>query len=80
MRRIPAAAARAAPALPPPRCNAPGGAHRQFDGTAPARLRRDVPDGVQPGKGVHIGGRPEARAAARARLVRFRRETRGRAA
>jgi hypothetical protein len=51
------------------------GAHQGFDGTAPLRLRRDVPNGVNPGRGVHVGAHPEARAAARARLERSLRET-----
>lgn len=44
------------------------GAHHSFDGTAPVRLRADVPNGVNPGQGVHVGGHPEARAAARGLL------------
>jgi dienelactone hydrolase len=40
-----------------------------FDGTAPVRLRSDVPNGAHPGQGVHVGGQPQARAASRALLV-----------
>ncbi|MFY9511647.1 MAG: dienelactone hydrolase family protein [Rubrivivax sp.] len=50
------------------------GAFHGFDGTAPPRLRRDVPNGTQPGQGVHVGGQPAARAASLARLDRFLRE------
>lgn len=75
-----AAAAQAAPPVPPPQWEAYDGAHHGFDGTAPLRLRRDVPNGANPGQGVHVGGQPEARLAARARLVRFLREAWGLAA
>lgn len=47
------------------------GAHHGFDGTAPVRLRRDVPNGAHPGQGVHVGGNAAARAASLARLDRF---------
>lgn len=46
-------------------------AHHGFDGSAPLRLRRDVPGGVHPGQGVHVGAEPQARAAAAVRLERF---------
>ncbi len=46
-------------------------AHHGFDGTAPLRLWREVPNGAQPGQGVHLGGHPGAREAAQARLARF---------
>ncbi|MBL8348442.1 MAG: dienelactone hydrolase family protein [Rubrivivax sp.] len=72
-----AGAAKAALPVPAPVWEAYGGAHHGFDGTAPVRLRRDVPNGVNPGQGVHVGGQPEARAAARVRLERFLRETWG---
>lgn len=51
------------------------GAHHGFDGTAALRLRKDVPNGANPGQGVHVGGHPAAREAARERLLRFLRET-----
>ena len=51
------------------------GAYHAFDSRAPVRLRRDVPNGVNPGEGVHLGGQPEAREASRARLLRFLGET-----
>ena len=50
------------------------GAYHGFDSTAPLRLRRDVPNGVRPGQGVHVGGDPEALAASRRRLQQFLRE------
>jgi dienelactone hydrolase len=49
-------------------------AYHGFDGTAPLRLRRDVPNGTQPGQGVHVGADPAARTAAAERLQRFLRE------
>ena len=51
------------------------GAFHGFDGTGPVRLRRDVPNGTHPGKGVQVGGDPSARAAAAARLDGFVRDT-----
>ena len=45
------------------------GAGHGFDGTAPVRLRTDVPNGAHPGQGVHVGGQPQARAESRALLV-----------
>ncbi len=71
------ASAASAPAgtAAPPQWQAYEGAYHGFDGTAPVRLRRDVPNGVHPGAGVHVGGNPAARAAARERLDRFLRET-----
>ncbi len=50
------------------------GAGHGFDGTGPVRLRKDVPNGVHPGEGVHVGGHPAARAAALRRLEQFVRE------
>ena len=47
------------------------GAYHAFDSLAPLRLRRDVPNGVNPGQGVHAGGHPTAREASRARLKEF---------
>lgn len=40
-----------------------------FDGTGPVQLLRNVPNGVHPGQGVHMGGDAAARAASRARLL-----------
>ena len=50
------------------------GAYHGFDGTAPLRLRSEVPNGVNPGQGVHVGGQPAARAASALALERFLRE------
>jgi len=47
------------------------GAYHGFDGTSPVRLRHDVPNGVRPGEGVHVGGDPAAREASRDGLVGF---------
>lgn len=65
------------PPVPAPQWQGYEGAYHGFDGTAPVRLRRDVPNGVHPGQGVHVGADPKARAAARERLDRFLRETWG---
>lgn len=51
------------------------GAHHGFDGTAPVRLRTDVPNGVNPGLGVHVGADPAAREAAAKKMASFVRET-----
>jgi len=47
------------------------GAYHEFDMTIPIRVRHDVPNGVNPGQGVHVGGDAAARAASRERLLRF---------
>jgi dienelactone hydrolase len=47
------------------------GAWHGFDSDAPVRLRKDVPNGVNPGQGVHVGGNPSAWRASRDRVVRF---------
>lgn len=47
------------------------GAYHGFDSAAPVRLRKDVPNGVNPGQGVHVGGDAAALAASRERLLRF---------
>ncbi len=49
-------------------------AHHGFDGNAPLRVRGDVPNGVEPGQGVTVGGNPAAREAARAEVLTFLRE------
>lgn len=52
------------------------GAHHGFDGPGQGvRHRSDVPNGVSPGKGVHVGPDPAARADARERVATFLRET-----
>lgn len=67
----PAAPCQALAADGPPRVTvlAWEGAYHGFDGTAPVRLRVDVPNGVNPGQGVHAGGHPEARRASQQALV-----------
>lgn len=45
------------------------GAYHGFDDTAPVRHRADVPNGANPGQGVHRGGHPEARQASQQALV-----------
>ncbi len=47
------------------------GAWHGFDSDVPVRLRKDVPNGVNPGQGVHVGGNPAAWRASRDRVVRF---------
>ena len=47
------------------------GAHHGFDSMRPVRLRANVPNGVNPGKGVHVGGDPGAREASQRRLMAF---------
>lgn len=49
-------------------------AHHGFDGTAPVVHRRDVPNGVHPGQGVHVGVNPAAREASQAALRDFLRQ------
>ena len=51
------------------------GAFHGFDGTAPVRLRTDVPNGAHPGQGVHVGADPVAREAAAQKLASFIRDT-----
>ena len=47
------------------------GAYHGFDSDQPVRLRKDVPGGVNPGQGVHVGGNAAAWRASQARLLRF---------
>jgi dienelactone hydrolase len=47
------------------------GAWHGFDSDAPVRLRKDVPNGVNPGQGVHVGGDPAAWRTSRDRVLRF---------
>lgn len=66
-------------ALAAPRSDASGGrevrvvaydgAYHGFDSTVPLRLRTDVPNGVYPGQGVHVGGHPVAREQSRKELL-----------
>ena len=45
------------------------GAHHGFDGKAALTLRRDVPNGVNPGQGVHVGADAQAREQSRQILI-----------
>ena len=56
---------------PRPEIVAYPGAWHGFDSDAPVRLRKDVPNGVNPGHGVHVGGNPAAWRASRDRVARF---------
>ena len=56
---------------PRPQIVAYPGALHGFDSDAPLRLRKDVPNGVHPGQGVHVGGNPAAWRDSRDRVVRF---------
>ncbi|GAA5162744.1 dienelactone hydrolase family protein [Viridibacterium curvum] len=49
------------------------GAYHDFDnpGVTRVRLRKDVPNGVNPGQGVHTGPDPEAREDAKRRVLAF---------
>lgn len=50
------------------------GAFHGFDSQSEVRLRTDVPNGVNPGQGVRVGGNPQAREASRSEMLRFLRE------
>ena len=63
------------PRGPRPQIEAYAGAFHGFDGTDAVRLRADVPNGIHPGSGVHVGGNPAAREAAAHRLHTFLRDT-----
>lgn len=56
---------------PKPELTVYAGAWHGFDSDAPLRLRKDVPNGVNPGQGVHVGGDAAAWGASRERLVKF---------
>jgi dienelactone hydrolase len=58
----------------PPQIKVYPGAFHGFDSLAPVRLRADVPNGVKPGTGVHVGGQAAAREASRQDLLSFLRE------
>jgi len=68
-------AAQASPASAAVQWESYQGAYHGFDGTAPVRLRLDVPNGANPGQGVHVGAEPAARAAAALRLAQFLQDT-----
>ena len=56
---------------PKPEIESFAGAYHGFDSEAPLRLRKDVPNGVHPGQGVHVGGNAAAWRASEERLLRF---------
>jgi len=56
---------------PRPQLEIYAAAHHGFDGAAPVRLLKEVPNGARPGQGVHVGGDPAAREASRERLLAF---------
>ena len=58
-------------AQPKPEIVSYAGAWHGFDSAAPLRLRKDVPNGVHPGQGVHVGGNAAAWRASRDRVVGF---------
>jgi dienelactone hydrolase len=61
-------------ARPPVRLVTYPGAFHGFDSQAPVRHRTDVPNGVNPGQGVRLGGQPAAREASRQALMEFLRQ------
>lgn len=67
--------ARAAKGAAPVQWESYANAYHGFDGWDAVRLRTDVPNGVNPGQGVHVGAEPAARSAAAERLDRFLRES-----
>jgi dienelactone hydrolase len=58
-------------AEPKPEIDVYAGAYHDFDGDSAVRLRKDIPNGVNPGQGVHVGGNAPARIASQARLLSF---------
>lgn len=72
------AAPRSGPAGHEVRVVAYEGAYHGFDGTQPLRHRTDVPNGVYPGQGVHVGGHPVARDKSRQELLGALRKAFGR--
>ncbi|MDQ2926988.1 MAG: dienelactone hydrolase family protein [Pseudomonadota bacterium] len=56
---------------PKPEIEVYPGAYHDFDGEAPVHIRKDVPNGVNRGQGVHIGGNAAARRASQTRLLKF---------
>ncbi|MEO8525783.1 MAG: dienelactone hydrolase family protein [Caldimonas sp.] len=56
---------------PRPEIEAYAGAYHGFDSEAPVRVRKDVPNGVNPGQGVHVGGNASAWRASQARMFKF---------
>ena len=58
-------------AAPRPEVEVYPGAYHGFNSDSPLRRRDDVPNGVNPGQGVHVGGNADARAKSRERLLEF---------
>ena len=56
---------------PKPEIESYAGAFHGFDSDAPVRIRKDVPNGVNPGQGVHVGGNAAAWQASQERLRKF---------
>ncbi len=56
---------------PRPEIEGYAGAYHGFDSDAPVRVRKDVPNGVNPGQGVHVGGNGAAWHASQQRLLKF---------
>ena len=56
---------------PRPEIEGYAGAYHGFDSDAPVRVRKDVPNGVNPGQGVHVGGNGAAWRASQQRLLKF---------
>lgn len=69
------ALARAA-AEPRPQIEVYAGAYHGFDDDTAVRIRKDIPNGLNPGQGVHVGGNGPARRASKARLLKFLSQTR----
>ena len=67
----PCAALARASVEPRPEIVTYAGAWHGFDSDSPVRLRKDVPNGANPGQGVHVGGNAAAWRASRDRVVRF---------
>ena len=61
----------ASTAAPRPQIETYAGAYHGFDSDSPVRIRKDVPNGSNPGQGVHVGGNAAALKASRERLQRF---------
>jgi dienelactone hydrolase len=56
---------------PKPEIEVYPGAYHDFDSDTPVRLRKDVPNGSNPGQGVHVGGNAAAWRASQERLLGF---------
>ncbi|MBL0088769.1 MAG: dienelactone hydrolase family protein [Ideonella sp.] len=61
-------------AVPRPEVVLYPGVYHGFDGTSRLQVLANVPNGVNPGQGVHMGGDASARVASRTRLLEFVRQ------